>query len=59
MKIRIENDRLIVYEHNDNIIRIYLDVNALELARALKPYLDSIPNHTCKECKNKWNLKIM
>lgn len=52
MKIKVENDNLIVYKieircdayecHNyENRI---LSVNVLDLAKVLKPYLDSIDN---------------
>ena len=52
MKIKVENDSLIIYEiktHCDsyechNYENRILNVNALDLAKALKPYLDSIDN---------------
>ena len=52
MKIKVENDRLIVYEIKiscgeyecNNYEKQILNVNALDLAKLLKPYLDSIDN---------------
>jgi hypothetical protein len=49
MRIKVENDRLIAYDRHDNSITIYLDIDAKELAKALKPYLDSIDNCECKK----------
>ena len=49
MNIKVENDRLIAYDRHDNSITIYLDVDAKELAIALKPYLDSIDNCSFKK----------
>ena len=52
MKIKVENDSLIVYEIKIQCVGYecynyenqILNVNALDLAKALKPYLDSIDN---------------
>lgn len=57
MKIKVENDRLIVYEIKiscgeyecNNYEKQILNVNALDLAKALKPYLDSIENCEVKK----------
>ena len=64
MKIEIRNDRLIAYEEHEEIdythintsgyVRskieiVKLDVDAKELAIALKPYLDSIDNCSFKK----------
>jgi hypothetical protein len=55
MEIKVENGRLIFYKKNiscdeyecHDFEQIILDVDAKELAKALKPYLDSIPNCEC------------
>ena len=53
MKVKVVDDRLIVYEEE---ITSYgylevrkIDVNALDVAKALKPYLDSIENCEVKK----------
>ena len=55
MKLKVENDRLIVYEEEwqlstGNQKKLYkhiLDIDIKELARLLKPYIDEIPNCEC------------
>jgi hypothetical protein len=47
MEIKVEKGRLIAYEKHDNVITIYLEVDVKELAKLLKPYIDSIPNCEC------------
>ena len=69
MKIKVENDRLVFYENHEEIdythmntggyakseIEIVkLDVSLNELARALKPYLDSIDNCECGKNIKRW-----
>ena len=49
MEIKVEKGRLIAYEKHDNVITIYLEVDVKELAKALKPYLDSIENCEVKK----------
>lgn len=52
MKVKVENDRLIAYDKHNNSIGIYLDVDIKELAKLLKPYLDSIDNCEVKKCNS-------
>ena len=55
MEIKVENGRLLIHRNaticNDykcnDFVQLVLDVDAKELAKALKPYLDSIPNCEC------------
>ena len=57
MKVKVENDRLIVYENKTrcdeyechNYEKQILNVNALDIAKALKTYLDSIENCEVKK----------
>ena len=52
MKVKVVDDRLIVYETKiscGEYDQIILNVNALDLAKALKPYLDSIKNCEVKK----------
>ena len=61
MKIKVENGRLIAYNKKISCgeyecgewEQIVLDVDIKELAKALKPYLDSIENcEVCKKCNS-------
>jgi hypothetical protein len=45
MKIKVENDKLIITNQFKDIV---LNVDIKELAKALKPFIDSIPNCECK-----------
>ena len=56
MKLKVENDRLVVYHNvyyvNEALAEIdyeevLANIDIKELARLLKPYIDSIPNCEC------------
>lgn len=59
MKVRVENDRLQIYETKiscgeyecGEYDKIIMHINIKDLAKALKPYIDSIDNCECKGCK--------
>jgi hypothetical protein len=56
MKIKVENDNIVIYELNEELMvyedqpiyKVRIELSAQELAKALKPYIDSIPNWECK-----------
>jgi hypothetical protein len=60
MKVKVKNDRLIIYTEGQDLVdlgkggkcyidTIHLDVDIKELAKLLKPYLDSIDNCEVKK----------
>lgn len=59
MKVEVVNGKLQILETKiscgeyecGKYDKILLEVDAKELAKALKPYLDSIDNCECKGCK--------
>ena len=57
MKVKVVDDRLIIskpYGYKDSSLeQIIIDIDVRDLAKALKPYLDSIENcEVCKKCNN-------
>lgn len=57
MKLKVEDDKLVIYELNKDVMvyddqpvyKVCFHLDIKELAKALKPYIDSIDNCECKK----------